>query len=133
MAEEARSPDPWPSRRGVLRFEAGTVAGQVELRVRYQGSDIFVHTERKWARKQYDRTDNRFPDPIAEKILDQPAQLAVCRELGLEDLTSDEVVIILSKPGFGPPLYWPDSVPESGHLLTACLLSPGAMTASIPR
>lgn len=78
----------------------------VRHKIRYQGSDIFVNTERKWATMDRDPTENHFPDPIAEKIIDLAAQLAVCQQLGLEGLKSDDVVIILSKPRYGPPLYW---------------------------
>jgi len=77
----------------------------VNPKVRYQGSDIFVRTERSW-RDTDERASNRFPDPFAQEILDQPSQAAVCEQLGLEDLVSDETIIILSKPGHGPPLYW---------------------------
>ena len=77
----------------------------VPHKVRYQGSDIFVKSPRSW--KKGTPTDrNRFPDPIAEEILDQPAQLDACSQIGLEQLSSDETIIILSKPGYGPPLYW---------------------------
>ena len=89
----------------------------VRHKIRYQGSDLFVNTERRWAKMGRGLKvgegyvhgvgdDNHFPDPLAEKIIDLPSQLAVCRQLGLEDLKSDDVVIILSKPGYGPPLYW---------------------------
>ncbi len=77
----------------------------VKHKIRYQGSDILVSTERNWSPDR-EPEDNRFPDPIAEEIIDQPDQLSVCRQLGLENLVSDDVVIILSKPGYGPPLYW---------------------------
>jgi ectoine hydroxylase-related dioxygenase (phytanoyl-CoA dioxygenase family) len=78
---------------------------QVSNKVRYQGSDIFVKTERSWT-EATPTMDNRFPDPFAADILDQPRQVEACSQIGLENLSSDETVIILSKPGFGPPLYW---------------------------
>ncbi|MBV7329150.1 phytanoyl-CoA dioxygenase family protein [Chloroflexi bacterium TSY] len=78
----------------------------VRHKIRYQGSDIFVNTERRWATMNREPRKNHFPDPLAEKIIDLPPQLEVCRQLGLEELKSDDVVIILSKPGYGPPLYW---------------------------
>jgi hypothetical protein len=77
----------------------------VSHKVRYQGSDIFVSTERRW-QKGSPTAENRFPDPIAEEIIDQPAQLEACRQIGLEILSADDIVYILSKPGYGPPLYW---------------------------
>jgi hypothetical protein len=78
----------------------------VRHEVRYQGSDIFVHTERGWASSDSEQSANNFPDRLAERIIDLPDQLTVCRQIGLENLVSDDVVIILSKPGHGPPLYW---------------------------
>ncbi|MCY3870467.1 MAG: phytanoyl-CoA dioxygenase family protein [Gemmatimonadetes bacterium] len=77
----------------------------VPHKIRYQGSDIFVNTERRW-REGTPTAENRFPDPIAAEIIDQPAQLEACRQIGLENLVADDTVIILSKPGYGPPLYW---------------------------
>lgn len=90
-----------------LRTWSGEIFDRVTVRreIRYQGSDIFVSTERNWSNDR-ELEENRFPDPIAEEIIDQPDQLAVCGQLGLEGLVSDDVVIILSKPGYGPPLYW---------------------------
>lgn len=78
---------------------------KVDHKIRYQGSDIFVSAERKWT-KDSKPAQNRFPDPFAEKIIDIPDQKEACRLIGLENLQADDVVIILSKPGFGPPLYW---------------------------
>ena len=84
----------------------------VRYEIRYQGSDLFVYTERGWSamateqRQQAEDDPQRFPDPMAARTIDLPAQRAVCREIGLEHLRSDEVVIILSKPAHGPPLYW---------------------------
>ena len=84
----------------------------VRYEIRYQGSDLFVYTERGWStmapeqRQRVADDPRRFPDPMATRTIDLPAQLAVCREIGLENLHSDEVLIILSKPAHGPPLYW---------------------------
>lgn len=84
----------------------------VRYAIRYQGSDLFAHTERGWAamapeqRQQAEADPRRFRDPRAERIIGLPAQAAACRALGLEELRADEVVIILSKPAHGPPLYW---------------------------
>ncbi len=82
---------------------------KIDDRIRYQGSDIFVFTERHWEKtngKPMKGDHPHFKDPIAEKVIELPAQLEVCRQLGLEDLKSDGSLIILSKPGHGPPLYW---------------------------
>ena len=78
----------------------------VDPKLRYQGSDLHVYTERKWEQMEAAADERRFPDPIVAKVIDQPRQMAVCRELGLEDLTAHDVIILLSKPAFGPPLYW---------------------------
>ena len=84
----------------------------VRYEIRYQGSDLFVYTERGWSamapdqRQRAEDDPRRFLHPMATRTIDLPAQLAVCREIGLEHLRSDEVVIILSKPAHGPPLYW---------------------------
>ena len=75
--------------------------------LRYQGSDIHVYAERKWEQMSTTTPDERrFPDPIVAKVIDQPRQVGVCRELGLEELTPHDNIILLSKPAFGPPLYW---------------------------
>jgi ectoine hydroxylase-related dioxygenase (phytanoyl-CoA dioxygenase family) len=41
-----------------------------------------------------------------DEILDLPAALAACQELGLEGLSDTGGLIILSKPPHGPALYW---------------------------
>ena len=57
----------------------------VRYEIRYQGSDLFVYTERGWsamAPEQQQRVSDdpgRFPDPMATRTIDLPAQLAVCR------------------------------------------------------
>lgn len=91
-----------------LRTWSDAIFERVAVRheVRYQGSVIFVHTERRWARSDCEPSESNFADPLAEKIIDLPDQLTACRQIGLENLKSDDVVIILSKPGHGPPLYW---------------------------
>ncbi|MDA0335910.1 MAG: phytanoyl-CoA dioxygenase family protein [bacterium] len=77
----------------------------VDPKYRYQGSDIHVTASRSWpADKQADA--HHFADDIVERIIDQPRQLAICQSLGLESLRAHDSVILLSKPAFGPPLYW---------------------------
>lgn len=78
----------------------------VDPKFRYQGSTIFVHSEAGWAINGGEASDNNFPDPMAGNIIHLPSQKALCKQLGLDPLIPDEVVIILSKPGNGPPLYW---------------------------
>ena len=77
----------------------------VDPKFRYQGSDIHVSTPRRWPADQ-EADERRFADPMVERIIDQPQQLAVCRSIGLEALRAHDTVILLSKPAFGPPLYW---------------------------
>ncbi|MBQ35970.1 MAG: hypothetical protein CME04_06230 [Gemmatimonadaceae bacterium] len=77
----------------------------VDPKFRYQGSDIHVSAPRNWAVGR--EPDGRsFPDPIVERVIDAPAQAAVCQLLGLENLRAHDSVILLSKPPHGPPLYW---------------------------
>ena len=79
----------------------------VDPKFRYQGSDIHVVTERHWKTlEDQSVTEKRFSDAIVERILDYPGQLEACRRLQLENLKSSESIILLSKPPFGPPLYW---------------------------
>ena len=78
----------------------------VDSKYRYQGSDIHVSTPQVWAENNFQADERKFPDAIVSKILEQPAQSEVCRLIGLEGLRPDGMVIILSKPGHGPPLYW---------------------------
>ena len=78
----------------------------VEHQYRYQGSDIHVYTERLWKEIDMEPTIKRMPDPIVEKVIDYPPQLQVCRELQLEGLRAHNDIILLSKPAYGPPLYW---------------------------
>lgn len=78
----------------------------VDPKYRYQGSDLHVYTAEKWAEMTRQTDEKNFADPIVSKLLDQPLQNAICRQMGLEGLTSSGNIIILSKPAYGPPLYW---------------------------
>ena len=78
----------------------------VDPKYKYQGSDIHVYTERVWTKMDVKADEKRFPDPIVEKLIDYPDQKKVCAELGLENLKPQDNIILLSKPAFGPPLYW---------------------------
>ena len=79
---------------------------RVDPKYRYQGSDIQVFTQSKWAGMEREASDKSFTDPIVARILEQPRQSEICRQLQLEGLKSNGGIIILSKPGYGPPLYW---------------------------
>ena len=78
----------------------------VDPKYRYQGSDIHVYTEERWAETGREPDEKRFADPIVSKIIEQPLQKELCQQMQLEGLKSSGNVIILSKPGYGPPLYW---------------------------
>jgi phytanoyl-CoA hydroxylase len=79
----------------------------VDRKHRYQGSDIHVATPKRWEEMQpREETNQSFPDIMAARQLDLPAQREVCDMMGLEGHGHHESMIILSKPGNGPPLYW---------------------------
>ncbi len=79
---------------------------RVDAKYRYQGSDIHVYTQQHWAEMDMQQDERSFPDPIVSRVLEQPAQTEVCRLIGLEGLRCSGKMIVLSKPGHGPPLYW---------------------------
>ena len=78
----------------------------VDPKYRYQGSDIHVYTPRLWEKMDEEPDQKHFADPIVEKIIDYAPQKQVCAELGLENLQPRDNIILLSKPAYGPPLYW---------------------------
>lgn len=87
----------------------------VDPKYRYQGSDIHVWTERRWQTTDREPDEKSFGNPIAERIIDYPPQRQICRELGLENLRPDDVIILLSKPAYGPPLYWHQDYANWNH------------------
>ena len=78
----------------------------VDPKYKYQGSDIHVYTEKAWKKMGITADEKRFPDPIVEELMNYPDQKIICTELGLENLKPRDNIILLSKPPFGPPLYW---------------------------
>ena len=78
----------------------------VDPKYRYQGSDIHVYAPRIWEKMDAEPDQKHFADPIVEKIIDYAPQKQVCAELGLENLQPRDNIILLSKPAYGPPLYW---------------------------
>ena len=78
----------------------------VDPKYRYQGSDIHVYAPRLWEKMDAEPDHKHFADPIVEKIIDYVPQKRVCAELGLENLQARDNIILLSKPAYGPPLYW---------------------------
>lgn len=79
---------------------------EVDPRFRYQGSDVHVSTPRKWATVEREPTDQHFSDSIVERLYDLEEAKRVCDALMLEGTQGSDTAIILSKPPFGPPLYW---------------------------
>lgn len=78
----------------------------VDHKYRYQGSDLHIYTEEKWATMGREPDNRSFSDPIVGRIIDQPLQKEICQQLCLEGLKSSGGIIVLSKPAYGPPLYW---------------------------
>lgn len=78
----------------------------VDPKYRYQGSDLHVYTAEKWAEMGVEPNEKRFADLIVGKLINQPLQNALCQQMGLEGLKSSGGIIVLSKPAYGPPLYW---------------------------
>lgn len=78
----------------------------VDPKYRYQGSDLHVYTAEKWAKMGREPDEKNFADPIVNKLIEQPLQKEICQQMQLEGLHSSGGIIILSKPAYGPPLYW---------------------------
>jgi len=79
----------------------------VDPKYRYQGSDIHVSTQRRWDKLENpERTIQRFPDPIIDRLVDWEPAWEASRNMGLEHEIPSDTMIMLSKPAFGPPLYW---------------------------
>ena len=73
---------------------------QVSNKVRYQGSDIFVKTERSWT-EATPTMDNRFPDPFAADILDQPRQVERAARSGWRISHRTRLLSSFRSPGLG--------------------------------
>jgi hypothetical protein len=71
---------------------------------RYQGSDIHVATQQRYASGTL--PEERLWSPMVDRLIDWAPAGEACRRLGLEDQRPDEGLIILSKPAHGPALYW---------------------------
>jgi hypothetical protein len=74
--------------------------------VKYQGSDFHFMTQRRFNAAGQPAQNADLVDPIVDRLVDWPEQSQACAMLGLEDRSSDETAIILSKPAGGPALYW---------------------------
>lgn len=74
---------------------------------RYQGSDIHVFTEDRWARRVHlVEGPTRMPHANAQRIIEHPLQEQICNELGFGAMDVQEWVILLSKPPGGLQCYW---------------------------
>jgi hypothetical protein len=78
----------------------------VPEKVKYQGSDFHFMTQRRFNAAGQSAQNADLVDPIIDRLVDWPEQNQACAMLGLEDRSSDETAIILSKPAGGPALYW---------------------------
>ena len=99
--------------------------------MRFQGDVEFVQTPRAAARRPRagragragPRTGSADPcrtnhskSQLIEELFDLPVARAVCAEIGLEGLRSDdETIILLSKYPGAPPLYWHQDLMNWGH------------------
>ena len=92
----------------------------VDPKYKYQGSDIHVYKEKAWNKMDIKADEKRFPDPIVEELINYPDQIQICDEIGLENLKPRDNVILLSKPPFGPPLYWHQDFMNWDHPEAAC-------------
>ena len=85
----------------------------VDHKHRYQGSDFHVGSQRK-----QDTMNSAYItefSSLVDELTDLPEALEACRLLGLEGQRPDDVIIILSKPPFGPPLYWHQDMMNWNH------------------
>ena len=55
----------------------------VDPKYRYQGSDIHVYTEARWAEMDRQPDEKNFADPIVSKIIEQPRQQEICQQMQL--------------------------------------------------
>jgi ectoine hydroxylase-related dioxygenase (phytanoyl-CoA dioxygenase family) len=82
---------------------------------RYQGSDFHVNSERRWRSGRVELPKQALWSPIVDELIDLPEAADACRLLGFEGQTPDDTIILLSKPPFGPPLYWHQDLMEWNH------------------
>jgi len=76
----------------------------VDQKYRYQGSDFHVGSTR--LQKSGVHAWLQEYSPLVDEIVDLPAAMDACAQIGLEHQRADDMTIILSKPPHGPPLYW---------------------------
>ena len=99
-------------------FTDGLFAAKpVDPRLRYQGSDFHIITERLWKRshKANPHWGEGSYNAIVDELVDLPAAREACSLIGLENQRPDDTIIVLSKPAHGPPLYWHQDMMNWNH------------------
>lgn len=85
----------------------------VDPKYRYQGSDFHVGADR--LRGQPRAVHCSEFSPLVDALVDLPEAWEVCRMLGFEGQTPDDMIIVLSKPPYGHPLYWHQDMMNWNH------------------
>lgn len=85
----------------------------VDPKHRYQGSDFHVGATRLEGTPRGGHCVEF--SPVVDALVDLPAAWDVCRALGFEGQRPDDMVIVLSKPPHGPPLYWHQDMMNWNH------------------
>jgi hypothetical protein len=85
----------------------------VDPKYRYQGSDFHIATERLHNTGKHEWLKDH--NPIVDELIDLPAAWEACRAIGLEHQRPDDLIIVLSKPAHGPPLYWHQDMMNWNH------------------
>ncbi|MBI2192353.1 MAG: phytanoyl-CoA dioxygenase family protein [Planctomycetes bacterium] len=82
----------------------------VDPRYRYQGSDFHIASKRLWEK----RKSGEYSE-LVDELVDLPEAWEACRRIGLEHQRPDDTIIVLSKPAYGPPLYWHQDLMNWNH------------------
>ena len=85
----------------------------VDPKHRYQGSDFHIPSKRLWDSGK-GRQCGEFSQ-LVDRLVDLPEAREACRLIGLENERPDDSIIVLSKPPFGPPLYWHQDMMNWNH------------------
>ena len=85
----------------------------VDPKHRYQGSDFHVGTTRLQSTPRAG-VCSEFSS-VVDRLIDLPEAWEVCRMLGFEAQRPDDMIIVLSKPPFAPPLYWHQDMMNWNH------------------
>ena len=88
---------------------------QADPATKYQGSDFHINSKRRFDRGDMHRPDLALWSSLVDELIDLPAARQACEALGFEGQEPDDTVLILSKPAYGPPLYWHQDFMEWNH------------------